>query len=157
MIAYFKTHIWAITLQKVSHQRTMIRYINVIDSSRQTKEGMPYPQSLIYKSFQYNGVFALSILKSSLPWKRTIIPPIVHRVQWCKHIRLMNIVRVNMCAKANTLLISSVFRHGLAKIDLWQSITKLIIYVLWGHEYFVSGVEGRCTLDDCFYLYTHFF
>ena len=47
------------TLQKVSHQRTMIKYINVIVSPKQTKKGTPYPQALVCNSFQYHGVFAL--------------------------------------------------------------------------------------------------
>jgi hypothetical protein len=69
MTIYFKTHILAITLEKISHQRTMIKYINVIVSSKQTKEGMPYLQALVCNNFQYYEDFALSILKSSLSMK----------------------------------------------------------------------------------------
>jgi len=63
MTISFKTHILAMTFQNVCHQGTTIKYINVIISPGQTKEGMPYPQALICNSLQYYGMFAHSILK----------------------------------------------------------------------------------------------
>ena len=75
-----ETHILAMTLQNVSDQRTTIKYINVIISLRQTKEGRPYPQALVCNSFQYYGVFLLSILKSALSCNGTILPLIVHTI-----------------------------------------------------------------------------
>ena len=58
------------TLQKVSHQRITIKYINVIVFPMHTIECMSYPQALVYNSFQYYGVFAFYVLRSYLSCKR---------------------------------------------------------------------------------------
>ena len=78
---YLESDIVSFSLQELCNQGRPVKHIDVIVVTRESKEGVPYPQALVGYGLKYNIAILLLVLELPLPRNRAIPPCPMHAIR----------------------------------------------------------------------------